>query len=174
MAEKNLLERIKRLCVEEGQCLIWQGLTARGPLPMIHIGNSNVSARRKLYEFLNGVTVEADRVVRTTCGEKLCMNPDHLICMTRTKAKKLDGANGAYNTARMQAIRYRTTRERAKLTIEQAREIRASEESARALAKRYGVAHKQINLIRQGLAWQEVFSPFAGLIAANDSGRRRA
>lgn len=157
--------------------MIWHGLTARGPLPMIKHGNSNVSARRKLYESVNGVALAANQVVRTTCGDKLCMKPAHLAAMTRDEAKKLDGANGAYNTARMQAIRYKTTRARAKLTIEIARDIRASDESSRALAKKYGVDHKQINLIRQGVAWPEVFSPFAGLftgLAANDSGRKRA
>lgn len=174
MTGKNLLQRVEGLCAEEGECLIWHGLTARGPLPLIKHGNSNLSARRKLYEFVKGVMLEPNQVVRTTCGDKLCMKPSHLVAMTRDEAKKIDGANGAYNSARMQAIRYKTTRARAKLTIEIARDIRASDESDRALAKKYGVAHKQINLIRQGMAWAEVFSPFAGLIAANDSGRKRA
>jgi hypothetical protein len=43
-----------------------------------------------------------------------------------------------------------------KLTIEKAREIRASELSNAELSRIYNVAHSQISAIRRGQAWREM------------------
>ena len=51
----------------------------------------------------------------------------------------------------------------AKLTAEQAREIRESLESGPVLALRYGVNKSLINNIKRGEAWRVYASPFAGL-----------
>lgn len=51
----------------------------------------------------------------------------------------------------------------AKLTLEQAREIRASEDTGPVLAERYGVNRSLIGSIRRGVAWRDYSDPFAGL-----------
>ena len=54
------------------------------------------------------------------------------------------------------------------LTIEQAREIRMSDESGPVLALRYGVDKSLINGIKAGRNWKEYSNtnPFAGLMRA--------
>ena len=175
--KKTLLQRVKALVAQKKDCWIWKGLTSRGPMPVIHIGNSNVSARRRLYQEITKTTLTQGQIVKTSCGDKLCMNPAHFVVMTTQEARAVDAAKGSFNTLKMQVTRLRTTRARAKLTMDIAREIRASEDDAGTLAKKYGVHRKQINLIRQGKAWQEVASPFSGLftgLSANTEWKRRA
>ena len=52
---------------------------------------------------------------------------------------------------------------RAKLTLDQARTIRMSDESGTVLAERYSVSRQTVNRIKAGTAWREVSTPFAGL-----------
>ena len=54
------------------------------------------------------------------------------------------------------------------MTLEMAREVRASNESGPVLAKRYGVDRSLIGSIRRGEVWKDYSNPFDGL------GMRRA
>ncbi len=53
-----------------------------------------------------------------------------------------------------------------KITLDDARQIRTSDEPVKVLAERYGLSKDRIYRIRRGLAWREYSNPFAGLIQA--------
>lgn len=172
------IDYLLSICVEEGDCLIWRGHVSEDKLPIVSEKRVKKSARRKLYEAIKGVELTRRQLVRTTCGDHLCMNPEHLKVMDVAKVRKEDAKRGSYSTPTMNAARVRTSRARGKLTIEQVREIRASTLTLVKLAAIYGVDKSVVGRIRRNEAWIDEASPFAGmftqLVAANEPGRRRA
>lgn len=83
--------------------------------------------------------------VRHLCGVALCVNPSHLMWGTCLE-------NAADRVAHGRALRGRDN-PASKLTDVQVREIRASGESARSLARKYRVSHQAILDIRHGRTW---------------------
>jgi hypothetical protein len=77
------------------------------------------------------------------CDDKRCVRPEHLYA-------------GTHQQNMDDTVRRARHRSRWKLTPEQAREIRASAEPSRAIARRLGVAQKTIQLIRRGLSHREL------------------
>jgi hypothetical protein len=108
---------------------------------------------------LAGVTIPRGHVAYQTpdCKSDLCVNPDH--CRVGTKAEwgRFIAESGAGKTPAKLAANRKIGREKlAKITMEDAREIRVSNESTYALAKRYGIAQSAIWNIKRGRAWKEL------------------
>lgn len=153
-------------CKEDGDCWIWQRGTSGNGTPTMHPpgGGKQIGARRYLAAGL-GLSIE-DRFVTTTCRNKLCMAPEHLLVVTRSKLGKLNHAHTGYasNIARCKKISD-TKRERyAKITAAQAAEIRNSDETGEAVALRIGISKATAQRIRAGGIWKDYSSPFAGLM----------
>lgn len=165
-------------CIEEGDCLMWTGYVSKDNLPIFSENRVKKSARKKLFEAVNNVALNHRQIVRTTCAEPMCMNPAHMKVMDVAAVRKQDGKRGRYSTPVMQINRTRTSRARSKLTMEDVREIRQSTLSLSNLAAQYGVDKSTIGNIKRGNTWADTANPFMGmlsqLIAANDSGRKRA
>lgn len=62
--------------VQVGDCLIWQGACYPNGLPYIEIKKRKVAARRASWVLAGGAFY--CRSFRVTCGNPLCVNPDHL------------------------------------------------------------------------------------------------
>lgn len=172
--QETLLERIKSYCIEEGDCWIWAGATNSSGVPVIRIGPNNQSARRLAYIAATGEILTPRDYVRPRCGDKLCVCPDHSFSQDVAKARKEQGKAGVYSTAKLKASRARVGRLYAKLTLEDHAAIRASNAKQDELAAQYGVHRSYISSIQRGRVSSLNANPFAGLFAANDSGRRRA
>lgn len=84
-------------------------------------------------------------VVRHTCDNPKCINPDHLILGTHAD-------NVADRVARGRSAKGEQNG-RAKLTVGKVKEILKSTESFVALARTYGVDRKTIHLIKQRKIW---------------------
>lgn len=155
-----LIDKLRHRCREEGDCLIWTGRHSVSNVPRL----GNASLRRLIYAEANGPF--QDRfLVTTTCGNALCINPEHL--KTTTKSAVLKRAYATSDLAVRRSITStRTARANAKLSIEAAREIRASGETIKVLAARYGVHQSLISFVRRGQAWKEsaAANPFQGLM----------
>lgn len=91
------------------------------------------------------------------CKSRDCVNPDH--CRTGTAAQQ--GAAIA-RTGELKRIPSKvranraTARRNAKLTMEQARQIRASSESGTVVGRRFGVSSKTVWRIRHNILYKEV------------------
>lgn len=162
------LDDIKARCHEDGDCLVWSGRTNAKGYPK----HGQTLLRRRVLEFTAG-ELKRSELASVTCGNPSCLNPDHI-----RKASKSTVALEVNKRADVQAKRTasnrRTARSRlAKLSIEKAREIRASSEPGKVLAERYGVSDDLISKVRHDKAWVET-TPFSGLFAANDAKRRAA
>lgn len=90
-------------------------------------------------------------LVRHTCDNRLCCNPNHLRDSTHAENMADMKAKGRSNTARGQDSNW------AKLTEHDVRAIRGDCGSSNsAAAKRYGVTRGAIYAVRRGLVWRHV------------------
>lgn len=159
------MEQVQARCEEVGDCWMWQGATSDTGYPIMkRYGGPCMFVRRVVMQ-LKGRPPAARQPVVSTCGEKCCCNPSHLKLATPSEVGKRAAAQGAYSSpARAAKIaKARRNAPGAKLTLDQAREIRASEESGPVLAARFGIDKSQVNNIKRGDAWREYCTPFSGL-----------
>lgn len=172
--ETDTARRIRLRCIECGDCWLWQGATStseasRRPA-MNHQGKVN-SVRRVLavdmgLQLLNG------RRASNSCANSLCVSPDHLTEMTPAAVQRRTAELTGHQRRPTRNARMRDAHA-SKLTMELAREIRASPLTQQQAADHYGVSKVVIWRIRNHLSWREYeTNPFAGLLAANDAKSR--
>lgn len=102
-------------------------------------------------------------VLTTKCENPQCLNPKLTAAVHRGDVIRKMIEDGLIHNAAHLAARTKARRERGtKLNMEIAREIRASELSAREFAEKLGVTHQMVSSIRQGKSYCEA-SPFSGL-----------
>jgi hypothetical protein len=106
-------------------------------------------AHQVSYEAYNGV-IPKGLVVRHTCDNPLCINPDHLILGTQAQNVADREARGRRKDINGEMIGT------AKLTAEKVLEIRASKLSYAQLAEAYNVDKSTIALIKTGKSWKHL------------------
>lgn len=144
--------------VEDGDCLRWTGTTYNGH-PGGTLDGKKFLIRRALWLRDRG-EIPKGKVLRCTCDLDLCVNLNHCTPMTMRAITKIEGAagkmSGPIRSAKIAAAK-RAGRQ-AKVTQEQVREIRASDEPGTVLAARHGVSEATISKYRLGHCRRE----FAG------------
>jgi hypothetical protein len=160
----KLLERIKASVIEEGDCWEWQGaLQWTGSTPMINFEGKVQSVRRFIADE-KGLPRGGNRVATMSCGNALCVHPDHVVVMTRKKLQQriANEQEHQINPMRRKKIS-ELARSRSKLNYELAMEIRYGEGTQREKAKRHGVSQATVSSIMLGKTWQDYNSPFLQL-----------
>ncbi len=165
--EAETLEIMKILdrTEEYADCLLWTGSTDANGYPTYKpYGCPCTLVRRAMFE-LNGGVLERRVPIEVTCGEKRCLNPKHLKASTCSAIGKKAGAKGAWSgVSRASKIASFKRANSSKLTIDDARAIRLSDETGPVLAAKYGVDRSLINGIKAGTRWRDYHNPFAGLM----------
>lgn len=159
----HTIESLMANTVEEGDCLLWQGYMASKAVPHVSHGGKIVAVRRLMLE-LRGRPLKRTDYVGCSCGNKSCISPAHTV--QRTQAQHVAAMGRSPNRrrlARASKLAAYARANRAKLTIEQAREIRVSSETGPVLSAKYGVNKALINRIKRGETWREYSTPFSGL-----------
>jgi hypothetical protein len=127
-------------------CWIWTGFVNRYGYGKIKDGEKPIHAHRVSYELFRG-PIPTGMFVCHTCDVRCCVNPAHLFI----------GTIADNNRDRDRKLRHKPLRGEmhggAKLTQDQVREIRASKESLRKTAKKYGVQYCTISAIKNGRLW---------------------
>lgn len=177
---KEYIENVFRLMLliektdEVGDCLIWNGYVCKTTgYPQTHVTEYNTTGtiikkraytvRRYVY-LLCGGALEHRQPVESTCDDKRCINFAHLYASnSQLIAKKAADQGKMSSMSRRIAIAMARRAKGTKLTMEQAREIRASDKTSIVLAGEYGVSKKLIQDIRHNRVYAEFASPFAGL-----------
>jgi hypothetical protein len=121
-----------------GECWPWRANKNSVGYGKFYSGERQVFAHRFACELVNGKT-PVGMVVMHKCDNPPCCNPRHLLVGTyRDNAEDMvrKGRGNYVNNAKR------------KLTPEQVREIRASPEKGRDLAKKFGVAPSTVSMIR--------------------------
>jgi hypothetical protein len=163
-ADRSLEARIRRQCTidatDPDACWVWAGHVAKSDgKPRINIGGRPVSvlpaAMRKA-----GLWKSHYRIARTTCGDRMCVRPDHGKGYTYSEYVRGLFKEGALGTASHNAARTAERRTRAKLNLELVVDLRrrhAAGESISALMSLAPGVHRDsvVRAIR-GDTWREV------------------
>jgi hypothetical protein len=146
-------------CHEDADCLLWTGSLSKSSG---HPKYNNKAVRRLVYALAKGC-IPAGHYVTVTCDCPACLNPQHL--RLTTKAEITAKAHNCPTVKAKKVISCaKASRKTAKLTMEKAREIRASIKTCDELALEYGVNRTLISKVRLNKAWRENHaSPFNGL-----------
>ena len=141
----ELIERVRLHIDEIGDCWEWNGaMQSNSPTPAINWKRKVQPVRRLLASEL-GKQITGKFV---TCKRRneLCVNPDHLLIVTRKRLQEMLAKERNYQVSpvRMKKLADKA-RQNSKLTVELAAEIREAEGTQRAIAARFGVT--QLSLI---------------------------
>ncbi len=158
-----MIEVLKAKTEELADCWLWTGSTTSQGYPIVKHDGCCKLARRVMFE-LNGGTLAARQPLITTCGEKLCINPEHLKASTTSKVAKAAAKRGAWTGLARAAKIAKTKRKQGKINMEIAQAIRNSPDPAHVEASRYGIDKSLAVRIRAGLAWKDYSNPYASLM----------
>ena len=127
------------------ECWIWTGANNGKGYGQVTFDGKRQLAHRVIWQVFRGEIPEG-KFVCHTCDTPACVNPDHLFLGTNA-----DNIKDSYNKGRSnQQGEHNGNR---KLTSEQVSEIRASSESCRVLARRFGIGKSQVSNIKTGVKW---------------------
>ena len=162
----HTLDSLKARCIEVGDCWEWQGYLGNNTPQVVAYPDGKkkmVSVRRLLRELITGQP-QPDGHYSNTCGNRLCVNPDHTIWKSEAVHMKTMGRKRKVSAVTANKLRkYRVDNGLAKLNEYKAQIIRLSPEPAPVLAERFGVSKSWINRIRRGAAWRVLAGPWMGL-----------
>lgn len=146
---RHFWERVKKDC--PGGCWEWTGCRMNGRQ---HYGGLYLNRRKigaHVFSFeLHHRPLKPGEIVRHSCDNQACVFPGHLLA----------GSVDQNVADRVERNRSRNVigeeHGNAKLTETIVRTIRASTESQRTLAKRFGVSQSLISQVRSGLVWSHI------------------
>lgn len=132
------------------ECWNWTAGLFKTGYGKFNINGKLRRAHRVSWEFANGRPAPDDLDICHTCDNRACVNPAHLFLGTRS-----DNMKDAVKKGRAKGLIPSGERHpSARLTAQQAREIRNSTEDALAVAARYGITRTHVYQIRLGLKWK--------------------
>lgn len=123
-------------------CFLWAGSVARDRA-YINVDGNSLPANKFLYEYYTGVKLEKGQFVNRTCGNKLCVNPDHFYI-------------GGYTDRDIRGVREKYKHYRQVLTKEiviEARKLRAEGVSVKDICKKYNASRACIDQMLAGKSW---------------------
>lgn len=158
------IEELKAKTVEsEDGCWEWTGYVQHGH-PYFIRKPHRVTARRAMYE-LSVAPIPEQRKLLCKCENPLCINPAHMKVVKAGAILKKAYKEGKLSTyAKRVKISTYQREHNAKLTLEQAREIRESPNKQEYLATVYGVSRGYISHIKSGRKWPELGGMWSGLM----------
>jgi hypothetical protein len=135
------------LKTDEKKCWLWKGATHDFGYGLIWANGRNLGAHRAAWQIHHG-PIPAGLSVLHKCDNPACCNPGHLFLGTQAenmtdKQKKNRAAKGESHGC-------------SKLTAEAVVAIRASKDSQRKTASRYGITHTQVGNIVRREQWAHI------------------
>jgi hypothetical protein len=141
-------------------CWHWRmGTSCGAPKVWLQIDGKKIGTRgrRAALMLLGQIQPGQTAFAKTCCKSDDCVNPEHSRAGTRGQHGEWITNSARYAglvSRKLGAVKARATRP-TKLTMTKAREIRASSETQKALALRYGVSQSVVSAIKLGRIWAE-------------------
>lgn len=157
MDTNELKSFLRARSADIGNCWEWQGAT-QGPyrMPVMNVRGTVTSVRRHIARTL-GLQLEDRSVATMSCGNRLCVNPRHVVVMSRAELQARTGRQMALHANHVRSCKLaRSARRHSKLSAEQVIAIRAAEGvSQSALGARHGVSQATISAVRRDKIWKD-------------------
>lgn len=154
----NSIEKILARCDEDADCMIWRGCRGRTNQPK----TGNGSVRRIAWKLVHGEIPEK-RLVTVTCGHPMCLNPEHLALTNKAKVIRKNLSRLDVKVRQAASSRKAVRASVGKITMDIARDIRASDRLGRDWARELGVSESLVSCVKRGKTWKEPASMWAGL-----------
>lgn len=160
---------------EDTGCLLWKQHVSKTGAPVATKRSDDgrkpaFQIRRVVWEHKNG-PIPCGMVVTCSCGKSRCLS--HLELITKAEVIRRQWQRPDLR-AKLLAGMTKAGRARVLMTIEKAREIRASNDTLKVAAEKHGISISLASMIRRNIRWKEEANPFAGLFAMNDGERKAA
>ena len=123
----------------QSDCWIWQGCKDRGGYGRCRVASDKMAAAHRFYYEERFGSIPDGLELHHLCGVRVCVNPEHLVAMTRHEHLRCSG--------------------KLKLTPEQVVEIRRSTETQQVVADRYEISQSQISRIKARKVWKDLPDP---------------
>ena len=154
-----LMDRIRHKCVEDGDCLIWQGDKSIDGRPRYYIDGKRKNLRHLLWVDKFGREPEEGRRVGVRCRRDCCVAEEHLVA--RNRQQELKGIKRKPDTKIRIAL---ARRKGSKYSDEFVRMVREMPGSHLDIAKELGMHYQTVQRIRKHEMRRELAAnPFAGL-----------
>ena len=129
-------------------CWAWTGYRLPKGYGTFGIGCQKYLAHRVAYAVTHGKPGEL--LVCHHCDSPWCVNPAHLFLGTH-----VDNNRDCHRKGRASKVRaYGVKHGRTKLTADDVRDIRASADLQRVIAKRYGIHQQAVSRLQRGESWK--------------------
>jgi hypothetical protein len=151
--EQMTQEWLATRCEEEGDCLVWQLAVNQAGQPRYTFrnedGKNNCMQMRRVVWLAAGKRLRKSDLLTMKCGCQRCLNVEH---MTLTTKREVISKMSRDPAVRAKKSRELTIRKRAtaKLDMEKARYIRASDKTLMVLAAELGVSAEAVSNVRRG------------------------
>lgn len=129
-----------------GGCWWWTKALLSTGYGLASSNGKKVSAHRLSYETFKGPIPEG-LVVRHTCDNRACCNPEHLVTGTHK--------NNMQDAVERRRIASGESQGLSKLNWEAVQVIRGTDRTSKDLAETYGVSTVTINRVRRNITWQD-------------------
>jgi len=151
------IEQMYARCTDDCGCMLWTGAHNHKGHPKIR----DESARRVVWEMTEG-PIPPGKLVSVDCGRPQCLS--HLVLTTKAEAARKANARADVRIKKSLGNAKAAREKFGRITIDIAREIRASAETGKSIAERLSVSTSLVSLVRRGKSWREATTnPFAGL-----------
>lgn len=151
--KRTILEVLQEKTVEVGDCLEWTGYCNK-KTPATSVGGKGIAVRALVAKRM-GWNIEG-KMVTNKCGNHLCVKPEHLVMMTKSKFHAHVTKTKVDHTALARLMKLSAAvRQRSKLTLEQAQAIRNHPGPERVICEEFGVCKATVSRIRTGRQWKD-------------------
>jgi DNA-binding transcriptional regulator YiaG len=169
LAFTELLHIVRKRSDEVGICWDWSGALQQRTFGPVMRYMERVQPVRRVLALAMQMDMELDgqpALATVKCENKLCVNPEHVITITRQQLQKRTAKSTQLhlNQARCRKLA-QSARRRGKLTEAQVAEIRTIDGmKQRDIAALFNITQSTVSAIRRGAKWKDYANPYLQLI----------
>lgn len=168
MRKKTLhtVESLLARSEEVGNCIEWQRYFQNGT-PYVQHGDKLVAVRALMMELLGNVYQER-MFFGVNCGNKACINPEHIVARSMKTHAKHMANNADHNSPIRIAKLQKAAAKRRVLTDDQVMDVLMDQRTCKNIAQELGVSSSLIAKIKRGESNRMAIAknnPFWGLMA---------
>ena len=159
----SFLLEVYEHCKDDEGCKLWLGLFSGHGLPQYNFSRED---RVLLRNFIYNLYVQPakKRRIIMKCGNKTCLNPDHMSGLTFSQFFSHISKGDHKSSISARIAMQKGKRGVAKLNMDIARQIRQDERLAKHVAKEYGVSISTIRGIRKNIMYVDYQNPWSQLL----------